>query len=341
MFARVQSDELKRVLGQLIFGRKSDNVSFKAIDGALYVQTNTLFIHNMYLDTAELNTADGITTITVTVDNSINLIKDGEIVTLEINADSLSMRCKSFSTYLKACFSEYYDCATKQFGEMKKVSLDALSDIVESSKALDDIAKLLGAPLAPVYIIGGKYYIYYSNTAVVGTAPDLVDCTLSAELLRKVQAPLKRSFGSTEVLYDSKNLLKFNISGEEEVIVAYGNLNLKIVEGLVSLCAKSEEVMHVNFAPYVKDIQTIGRVYPKALVTLSFYSKGIGINLATSTTLLDIGEIGKPILSIKISTAQLLVLGKFYGGEVTVKRGESGICLDNKRTTTILSGMIF
>lgn len=343
MFVRIPGDIFKTTILSLIQGSQKTSVNFLLRGNTLYLQTSGVLVDDKKINVTEYDSEDTCE-ITVNIDQTINLLNKEEMVDISVRGEVMEIRQESFKFSATKLPEERID--SDVFGKKKDVTLytDELINYIHSTKALDEVSKILAVGMSPVHIHNGTAYLYYSNTVYVNKL-NLPNCAISSELIRKLVPVLGRSDNAKYLYDEDAGLMYIDISTSEVVTLTIQRLNHQMVQGIKNIEVNLRDVGRISMVKYKDYMETICKAYKKLLIELSVCEDGIRLFVDNGNTKFDIGSKKGSLVSIKISTAQLLAIVRLFGSssDVVIQRGDNSLCFaqQNSRKKLIIAGMLY
>ena len=283
--------------------------------------------------------------ITVSLDQTLNLINEKEMLTLRVQKEMFELSQKNF-TYIATAIpesrieSDSLNVTSKDFVFCKS----EFQRVVQETKTLDEVARGLANNIASIQVYNGNAYIYYSNTALI-TKLNLPNCSIESGLARELYHILNRTEDCYYVKDDNKGVFKIKVAENEAVTLPIQRTNYEMVYGVDNILSNMRNVTNINMQLYNNNLQIICKAYKQLQITLSICKEGLGLFIDNIKTQFSIGYTSESLCTITISIAQLIAIQKLFGNcsDVQIKRGDNCICLKqrNSEKTLLIAGMLF
>lgn len=340
MHVRVSGSSFKQNIIKLL-GNSSTAVNFSLSEGKLQLQLAGVVIVNKYVDILEVEGEE--CSVTVTVEQALELLAEDYVVDLNITRDSVEIKQGLFY-YIAAKNAEekvftkrveHYECS---------VSEEAIIKFVHNARAMELVNKELGREGFEVDIYNGLGIVKTDNTMYRAKLP-LVNSHLSGEECKKL---IKCFTGCNSYHLDSESrVILFKIdSGGSNVAVAYREYRKALFELHENLMRDMVvAVNEIRLEDYSSTMSVICKAYKKLLVEMTVCEMGLLLHVNNAKVQFIVGKDSKPLFTIKMSIAQLNAVNRIFGNEtfVQILRGKDKICLKQKNCNSdlIIAGMIY
>lgn len=347
MLIRVSSASFRKAIDSLVSGG-STNINFSIRgDGKLYLQSCTTVPVNKRIPILEIEDWNVGDNFTATCDQLLMLLSNEMLakVELKVVGDMLEITQGSFRYSAERKHTETLDDGS--FGKVSqatKLNGAQLASFINATRALDEVARVLGFPSTKINICDGMGYVDYSIAFLTAPVdlPDMAISSVAAKLLIKYLPS-----GSTyKCIHDAKrNLLRIIISEDEEIVVPTLTVDKFKVEIVQTLRSGLTHVSTVNISKQKELLNLICKVYKQVSIEFGVCEDGVKLFVNNSGISLNVGSQKLPIVTMRMSTTQLVAIAKLFGdaGEVVIKKGDDKLCLEHRSSnkSLILGGLTY
>lgn len=347
MLVRVSSAGFRSAVRKLIGNAKAE-VNFSITrDNELLLQVGGSIVSDIKLPTIEVKEWPVEESVSATVDQALMLLSHRKADTVEINVlgERVEITQGTFKYSTERSYVEKLsDGAFEYSGTTSVFGAEGFKSYVGSTKALDEIARVLAQPASNIVVKDKTAYIDY-YTAIYKCGVDLPDMTLASTAARSVAGRLYTDANPRYYIDSQNDLMHIVISDNEEIAVPVNVPNMRVVENMACLDTMTKQIATVNIAKYKESIDLICRIYKKTQVKLNICKDDISFYVNNTDARFVVGCEELPICTIELSTAQLSAISKLFGEdtEVVVKKGDNKLCLEKSilRKSLMLAGLIY
>lgn len=345
MKIKTQGCNLKIPLMGLLSDRSKDDINFTVKDGLLFLQCSSVITQDKFLPITILE-QDRVTSVTVSLDSSIELLFDNEDVTLTLTDSLLMVNQSKYDCTFEAVPIERFEIMKLGYNSKGVMQIPEFLSLNSHSKFLDGVARLFSVNISPVHIKDNMAYVIYEDIALMQPI-HFPNSSITEEALRKICPSIVNST-SRQLEYvmntETGNVL-VNIETGNEILFVVKQVDSSVPRMFEKLSKNMKHECVVNLSQYKRERAIILRTYKKVNVTLAFTENSMGMFVDNAKSKVRVGIDSKVLFSIRTTSAHLLAINKLLGdeSEVEVLRGENSICL-YKRSTEMklfLCGMIY
>jgi len=281
--------------------------------------------------------------ITVAIDGAMNLLND-EIPMVDLSFDQDMLRITQNLFQYDAIRLPEQAVDIPEVLAWKRLGIEDVRDIASASVYMDEVGRTLGETSAAIDIYEGVAYIIYSNTAFM-CHTSLPNLRMTAESVRGLRKALTGDTAEYSFAWE-QGLFVVQQDGVQILVTALRE-NVEVVDSVLHSCDSRKQMLlgEYDLTRYAEAIHFISSAYKKVLIDLSVCKGGVGIFVESPSTHFVVGDVKDILCSIRLNTAQLACIGKFFGKcrNVSIRKGGNCLCLEDKqgKKTLVLAGMIY
>lgn len=347
MLVKLSSASFRSAVYRLIGNTKAE-VNFSVVeDDKLQLQVAGSIVSDIKLETISVEGWPEGESVSATVDQALMLLSNKKVdpVDIRVLGDRVEITQGTFKYSTERSYVEKLDDGAFKYIEGKSPFMsEGFKDYVNSTKALDEIARTLSQPVSNIVIKDKVAYVDY-YTAIYKCSVDLPDMTIASVAARSVAGRLSANSNPKYYIDEVADLMHISVTDNEEISIPVTVANMRVVENMAKLEAMLKPIAEVNLAKYKDQIDLICRIYKKMSVKLNICKNDISLYVDNTDARFVIGSDELPMCTIELSTAQLSAVSKLFGEDtgVVVKKGDNKLCLEKPtlRKSLMLAGLIY
>lgn len=341
MVIKFKGKSLTKLLDDFV-GNNKVLFNFKSDGHKLYVQV--LDDYSICTD-IDCESVDGDYTpidISVWFTKFIHVLNSKEDITFTINDSVLFIEQSTFyCTLLKEYEGrkDFMDMSNEQFVDAHEGNLKRVIHCMTSCGCM---AKELSIPDPDPVFSGGRIYADYLQSFYVDSI-DYPEVCIPYSIAKSFVFKLGDNSGFKYL--KSVNQLYFK-SGDYEFWIPTTNYNIDggKITAVNKKIAECQQIGTISFRQYKDKLVILSGAFPKQKMVFSANQSQWNIGVDSNNAHMVIGyQLDKVLLSINITSAQLLVITKLFGDddEVEFLRGINCICLKKGSKHLLIAGMIY
>lgn len=333
----------KKCLKDILGGGTKEVVNFYVDKdrSILELQTSIVVVASVEMPVDILADSDSFD-MSIVVDKLVFLVTDNEDVNVKFSEAFISI--SQGDSYYNS-----YSRSPEQRIPPDKLGLDAVFEFPLSSfkricilsRLGESIAKSLAVSPKNLNVVDGRAVIAYPNTVIIKNL-DMENFSMSSEALTKLKSFLSTSSSAKYGINRDEGLIALCADRAPALVVTGVEPNVTSILNLVNLSEDMDTLCSVNLAAQSRQIDALVGITQRGKVEFTVTDAGLRFDLKTPTTMFSIGLNGCPMVSMKITMAQLNIINKMFGdGVVTVKKGGKLLCLESNSEKILLSGLMY